>query len=346
MQPGDADVLLHVVQPRRRALLHEPRLQRVDAQVRVSARALVGIGAAVTAAWACDARAQDVASAKALFDQGLAAMQAGDYEAGCPSLEASYKLDQRLGTLFTLAECEAKWGHTATALARYDNYVALVKGLPPEYKEQQAERVKIAAAQEVVLRGQVPELTLSLPAGAPPSTLVRKDGIEIANAAIGVSLPVDPGDHVLSTELPGGKAAEVHVTIQNGEERLLALPMPPPAPRAASSAPSARRIGSYVAFGVGGVGLLLGAVTGGLAIAKKSVITRHCDFPSDPYGCDDVGARRIERRESLRYRGARSASRSPPRVRRRGSPSFSPSRSRTLVRMSRWASVSLRRRRP
>ena len=51
---------------------------------------------------AAPAAAQDVASAEALFDRGLAGMRAGNYEVGCPALSESYRLDPRPGTLFTL----------------------------------------------------------------------------------------------------------------------------------------------------------------------------------------------------------------------------------------------------
>jgi hypothetical protein len=56
------------------------------------------------------ASAQDAAAAGALFDKGVADMQAGHYSSGCPAIEESQELDPHPGTLFTLAECQAKWG--------------------------------------------------------------------------------------------------------------------------------------------------------------------------------------------------------------------------------------------
>ena len=67
------------------------------------------------------AAAQDLAAAEALFSKGLADMEAGRYDAACPAIGESYRLDPRGGTLFTLAECEAKAGKIATAVARYDD---------------------------------------------------------------------------------------------------------------------------------------------------------------------------------------------------------------------------------
>jgi hypothetical protein len=68
---------------------------------------------------ALHASAQPEASAEALFDRGLRDMQSGNYDKGCPALAESHRLDPRLGTLFTLAECEAQWGKTGSAVAHY-----------------------------------------------------------------------------------------------------------------------------------------------------------------------------------------------------------------------------------
>src|SRR6185436_17789381 len=68
------------------------------------------------------ARADD---AQALFDRGLKDMLAGRYSTGCSLIAESEKLDPRPGTLFTLAECYAKAGKLATALAHYGDFLAM-----------------------------------------------------------------------------------------------------------------------------------------------------------------------------------------------------------------------------
>src|SRR4051794_16280293 len=69
------------------------------------------------------AAAQDIAAAEALFESGLADMQAGRYETGCKALAESQRIDPRGGTLFTLATCEARWGRIATAVTRFGDYL-------------------------------------------------------------------------------------------------------------------------------------------------------------------------------------------------------------------------------
>ncbi|WP_437943129.1 hypothetical protein WMF27_27655 [Sorangium sp. So ce281] len=68
--------------------------------------------------------AQDIATAEALFERGLADMQAGRYETGCKVLAESERIDPQPGTPFTLAACEAQWGRIATAVAHFKDYLA------------------------------------------------------------------------------------------------------------------------------------------------------------------------------------------------------------------------------
>jgi hypothetical protein len=230
------------------------------------------------------ARAEDPAAAKALFERGLGDMTAGLYEVGCPAIAESYRLDPRPGTLFTLAECEAKRGRTATAVELYESYLSQYARLPPERQAQQGHRAQIAEEQRAALAPQVALLTLLLAPDAPAETRVKRDGRDVAPAAIGLALPVDPGPHTLTVTEPDRPPLDVRVSIGVRQKSLLTLPRPPPPPRF-----SPRRIGAIAAGGVGFVGLLVGAVTGGMTLAKKSVIKAHCGFPGDPYGCDTTG---------------------------------------------------------
>jgi hypothetical protein len=271
-------------------------------------RSLAAVCALALCALAAPSRAQDIAAAKTLFTQGLSEMEAEHYDKGCPALEASYKLDPRPGTLFTLAECENKRGRLATAVARYDDYLSMYARLTAEQKQKQRDREKTAREQKAALGPQVPELTLSLPPGAPPGTVVKRDGSELAAAALGLALPVDPGEHVVTTQTPDGKGTEIRVTLGKGEKKQVTLPVkdasaappvaappppviaPSPAPGAeAAHGPSGRRLGAYVAGGVGIAGIILGGVMGGLALGKKSEIAKNCNFPGDPKGCSDTG---------------------------------------------------------
>ncbi|WP_437737289.1 hypothetical protein [Sorangium sp. So ce1335] len=188
---------------------------------------------------AAPVHAQDVASAEALFQRGLAAMQAGRYETGCPALNESYRLDPRPGTLFTVAECEARSGRIATAATRYGEYLALFARLSPDAQAKQHGREKVARRRRAALLPDIPELTLSLPPDAPEGTIVRRGEITLGAPMLGVPLPIDPGEHVVTTQAPGAPPLEQRISIAKGEKRQVTLEVKAARPAGAGAAPPA-----------------------------------------------------------------------------------------------------------
>ncbi|WP_437571042.1 hypothetical protein [Sorangium sp. So ce542] len=259
----------------------------------------VAILSALSSSASAPALAQDLAAAEELFNRGLADMQAGQFETGCPALAESQRLDPRAGTLFTLAECEAKWGRIATAVARYEDYLRLFARLSPDQQARQLGREKIASAQKKALAPDVPLLTLLLPASAPKETRVMRNNVELARPSLGVALPIDPGEHAIVVQPPDAPATEQRVSIGKGERVVIELkvdvptteapaslktpdppkapPSPPPAPLPRSDrGTSGLRVGAYVAGGLGIAGLLAGGVTGAMAFSRKGDIKDNC----------------------------------------------------------------------
>ena len=241
--------------------------------------------------------AQDEAAAAAQFERGLSEMKAGRYDIGCPALAESYHLDSRPGTLFTLAECEAKWGLVASAVAHYDDYLSRFHKMTPDQRRNQRGREKIAENQVRALRGDVPTLEINLPKDAPPSLKVTRDGVALGRASIGVALPIDPGEHVIVVTAEGGATREQKVTVLRGDQKAVSLELPAVAPAtrdppqqqpqptiAQTVEPPPKeepKASSHVgwsltvlALGVGGLGV--GAITGALTIGKKADIDKHC----------------------------------------------------------------------
>jgi hypothetical protein len=251
---------------------------------------------------AAPAMAQDVAAAEALFNKGIADMDAGRYDTACPALAESQRLDPRPGTAFTQAECNNKWGKIATAVALYEDYQRALASQPPAVKAKHADRLKIARAQIDKLRPTVPSLTLTLPASAPRDARVRRDGTELSAAALGVALPVDPGEHVVIVDAPGRRPSEQRFTLERGQQKTVELTLggaasgeptppagtktaPPPADTPAPRNGQAQRVAGFAVGGVGGALLLVGGITGGLTLAKKGTINAHCNGTS----CDHDG---------------------------------------------------------
>ena len=238
------------------------------------------------------AAAQDSAASEALFNKGVAAMKAGDFETACPALEESQRLDPHAGTLFALAECEAKWGKLASSVAHYSDYVGMVSNMSGQGRARHHTRVQVAKSQLEKLRGRVPQLSIVLSADAPKNTIVKRDGVLLEGVSLGMALPVDPGEHVLVTQVPGGPKRTELVSIEEGQTKEVELQVELPAPKASKPAlglsasssgatdtgsASNSRTWGYIAGGIGLAGVATGAVTGLMSMNKKQTVDENCE---------------------------------------------------------------------
>jgi len=242
--------------------------------------------------FSAQAFAQETAAAAALFERGLVAMEAGRYDEGCPALEESYRIEPLPGVLFTSAECHSKWGKTATAAARYQDYLNAYERMPASQRVKQRGRDDVARKQIAALQPKVPKLSVSLPPEAPPQTVVKRGGVVLGTPSLGVAIPVDPGEHIFTTEVPGGKPHEQRVSVEPGETKSVVLeierggadaePGAPAAAGAPSASParesggSSQRTLGYVIGGIGVAGVIAGSVTGALVFSKKSTVDDNC----------------------------------------------------------------------
>jgi hypothetical protein len=233
---------------------------------------------------------------KQQFNYGLSEMLAGRYGTGCPALATSFRIDPRPGTLFTLAECNLRWGRTASALAGYEGYLALFERMSPEQKVKQAQRAQVAATERK--EQDAVHASWSSAEGAPAGVIVRRDGVD-SEARCSAPIPVTPVS-MSSVEMPDGRTQEQRVTLTPAEQRTMVVefarapqPLPaPPSPGPSSSMPSdvsspkvaplavqgsSRRFWIFAAGGVGVASLVVAGTTAGLALAKKSTAATDCD---------------------------------------------------------------------
>ena len=231
------------------------------------------------------ARAEPVADADRLFERGVQGMDAGDFDAACPALADSYRLDPVPGTLFTLAECERLRHRSATALGHYEAFLARVKSLGPVERRKQRDREKVAFQQRDAMAAVAPRVVLKLAPGAaidPDRGRVTLDSREVPLASLGVSMRLDPGSHTLLVTTPDGSLRRKISVVERDEKVIdLELPAPPPSPTEAGPRvpppASGAPIGAYLAGGLGAAGLVVGAVGGILALSKKSEVDAGCD---------------------------------------------------------------------
>lgn len=247
----------------------------------------------------------DKAEAEALFQAGRDLMSAGKYDEACGKFEASQRLDAGLGTLLFLADCYEKAGKLASAWATFREAESIAMGRGDQARGQ------IAKTRYGALEPRLSKLWIKVADGNDPAIVVKRDGEAIPKESWGVALPTDAGAHVIEASAPGKKTWSSTVNIAGEgtdipvEVPLLeAEPMTPSAPAAPTAAPTAatepvapppspnggdtQRLLSYVAGGVGVVGLGLGTYFTVHASSKKSDSLAHCQ-KNQPNLCDRTG---------------------------------------------------------
>jgi hypothetical protein len=154
--------------------------------------------------WSNPARAQasNAALAESLFREGKRLSGEHKFAEACPKFAESYKLDPGLGTLLNLAICHESEGKPATAWAEFSEASSRAK------REGDNDRAQLADEHVRALEPKLAHVTIALAPGAAVSGLVIKfDTRELASAALGLPIAVDPGKHVLEASAPGKEAS-------------------------------------------------------------------------------------------------------------------------------------------
>jgi hypothetical protein len=182
----------------------------------------------------------DKALAESLFDRGLELMKLGKDDEACQTLERSQAVEPGVGTMLYLAECYEKLGRTASAWAMYREAASLAQ------EQGQSERAKKGATRAEHLQPSLSKLTLVPPSHVTiPGLLITRNGNVVPAAALGVPVPVDPGEQKLTAAAPG--YADWNVTVDlpaNGARLVVDLPaltqleVAPPPPPIAQSEPT------------------------------------------------------------------------------------------------------------
>jgi hypothetical protein len=244
----------------------------------VSLAIAIGVCAGERSAFA-QASASTSVAAQALFDEAKRLMQAGDAASACPKFEESQRLEPGVGTKLNLANCYERVGRTASAWILYLEVESDTK------RNGQVERQTLAHDRAAALAPKLSRITIDVPAASRADGLaIERDGISVGSAQWGLSIPVDPGPHTIVARAPGKKDWQKTISVAaDASTQTLGIPVLEAAPFASKSSPSAtpnsvpakprshtQRYASYVAFGVGGAGVIVGSVFGLSAISKNN----------------------------------------------------------------------------
>lgn len=233
--------------------------------------------------------AESVAAARSLGMQGIKLADAGDCNGAIEKLSRAESLYHAPSILSRLGECQVKVGQIVLGTENLNRVVReqLEPTAPKAFRDAQ-ERAKGVLSAALP---KIAHLTVRIdPANVNPQITVA--GTPIPAALIGIERPTDPGTHEVVVSAPGyleqktsvtlaeGGSQEISLKLEKDPNTVAATPPPPVAPQPvvttapvgppADSSPKKSNTLAYVALGVGGAGLVVGGITGFLALGKKS----------------------------------------------------------------------------
>jgi hypothetical protein len=243
----------------------------------------------------------DRAQARDLGQQAYAAMDAKDYAKAADLFRRADALYHAPTILLGLARAEVHLGKYVEASEHYRR-IAL-EGAPPG--APQPIRDAVDAAKKELTDAEAHRAKATINVKGPDQPNVTMDGAPISMAALGVERLVNPGPHAVHVTATGWKDADQSFTVSAGGTAQVTMLMEAAAaaaPAAVPAAPAAPVTGptsstatpstggdqatapdttaapsggpwktlGWIGIGVGGAGIVVGAVTGALASSKKS----------------------------------------------------------------------------
>jgi tetratricopeptide (TPR) repeat protein len=190
---------------------------------------------------AAHAQAQDQAAARALFEDGRRLLKEGKYPEACRTLEAASKLYASPGILLNLGDCYEKLGRSASAWTEFGEAAAEAS------RGRRNDQVSEAKRRQAAIEPKLTRLTIRV-TNAVTGLAVTRDQTDLASAAWGQAIPVDPGTHEVHAEAPGHEPWTTSVVVSTPGQTVMVevpaltaspTPAPPPQGREAEASSNA-----------------------------------------------------------------------------------------------------------
>jgi hypothetical protein len=241
------------------------------------------------------ARAGDPEKADALFRQGRAALERGQYVRACELLRKSLDEDPAAsGTLMNLAYCHQVTGKFWQAYVEYAEAARTATS---------ADRRDFAMESMHAVAEKLPKIALQF--GDEGARVLREDGTAIDDPR--QPFPVEPGHRIITLVAPNGARRELALDVparagvvavivtSNGTSSTTTLspteargePTPTSSPNTAADGSTRRQI----ALGVGALGIA--GLAAGTYFGLKSFAIRDSACPGPTKDCDAAGLERI-----------------------------------------------------
>jgi hypothetical protein len=246
------------------------------------------LGAAAPGVALAQRSAQDIETARTLYQEGTALRDRGDMKGALEKFKAAHALGN---TPITGLELCRTYGTLKMPVEARETCLGVGR-IPPlageTVRSQEARNEAARYAEE--LRPKIAFLRLRVRLQGPPAKrepTVVIDGAQIPVAALGEPRALDPGAHQISAKVGSGVATALTLETREGEtkdvELIVQVPpeeeqgAPPPGPGPAP--PPEKKgggAGGIVLLGIGGAGIVLGLVAGGIAMGDKSDLEKTC----------------------------------------------------------------------
>jgi len=241
-------------------------------------------------------------AARSLGYEGIQAYQAGDFPTAVDRLERAYRVLRVPSLALWSARALEKSGKWVEASERYLQATRLpIEDTSEKNVQEQAQAE--ARAAEAELRPKIPLLVIELRGADSAGVTVTSNGVKVNPALLGTKLPTNPGDVLVVGEAPP-RRVEARATALEGQTISLLLDFTPAPAAAATTAPPAatsavqdsgaqahsgktQRLVGWILIGTGGAALIMGGVTGGMALGKQGQLDMACPTPTTcPAGTD------------------------------------------------------------
>lgn len=283
----------------------------------------VGLVCLATAPAAADSYA-DRATARELFFEAVTAVDAGDHERAAELFERSNTLYPAPTALLGLARALAATDQWVRAT---ETYHSIVRGAVDDDEPAAFTNARVAAKEELAaLEEKMPRIVVRI--DGPAASVVTIDGVVVPPAAYGVKRPVDPGVRNVVARAEGYRGVTREVRVTEGGVVAVTLTLErladarPPKPRFAPRPVTRRLIGGsqpasasptraaesgadpvaitgYVIGGIGVVGFIGAAVTGGLFMSARAATERECREAPGGFACSDEGLAAVDAGRAL-----------------------------------------------
>ena len=241
-------------------------------------------------AWAEPTEA-DRATARSLASEGYDALERKDYATAVDRFRHADALVHAPTIGVDLARALVGVGRYVEAYERYE--LVIREGVPKNSPASWKQAVEDAQKEAADLEPRLGWIVIHVMGPLDPQVTI--DGDDVPEGSIGVRRAADPGKRTVRASAADFDPAVQTVTIKEGQEQVVTLVLkrsatPHPAtpitnePNEAPPPPHhTSRVPVWIAFGVGGAGLIVGSVTGVMALNLHAELEPKCPNGSCPH---------------------------------------------------------------